>query len=118
VDQVVGRAGECAKTLHAARKVWQVVEDVVLVDVAAGSRVDVDDARAGRVLDDVGDVWRLSTGEDVDGDVSRGQRSAQLTHVDVHAARLPAAQWRQGTCVRAQDGNSQRHRAQPILALT
>ncbi len=99
------------EALNATREVGQIVEDVVLVDVAMRSSVDVDNPRPGRVFDHVGNVRRLPAREDVKADVARRQRASQFTYVNVHAARFPATQRCQRTCMHAENGDLQGHAA-------
>ena len=109
VDDVVARAGERPKPLDTAGEIGQIIEHVVLVDVAVRTSVDVHHPRAGLVLHHVRHIHRLPTGEDVDDNPTRRECTSQLANVHIHPARFPAAQWRQWAGMRAQDGNSQRH---------
>ena len=109
MDQAVTGARERPPALNAASELGEVVEDVVLVDVSMRPRVEVHHACSWGVVDHVRDIRALSTGEDVAADAARAKRSTELAHVDVHAARLPAAERRQRAGVSAQDRDSQRH---------
>jgi hypothetical protein len=96
-----------AVPLDVAGKLRQIIDDGVLVAVARGTGVHVDDAGVVADLDDGWDVWILTSGEDVRLHAESAEAATQLTDVDVHPARLPAAQRRQRAGVNAQDGDTQ-----------
>ena len=107
VDQVVAGAGVVAVALDVAGELRQVVDDGVLVAVAGRAGIDVDDASVLADLDDVRHVRVLAPGEDVRLHAEAAEAATELTDVDVHAARLPAAERGQRAGVNAQDGDTQ-----------
>ena len=76
---------------HACRELVDELGQIVLVDRLGRARHDVVDAEAGLDSDDWGQPGLRGARVDVAGQPGAGQRSRELTHVDVHASAVAGA---------------------------
>ena len=91
---------------HAIHELGQVVIDQVLVVGMLRAGGNVDHARPRpQFVADARRVGVLRAGVDINAVAAAGQLTRQVAHVDVHPARLFAAQRRQGASVDAQHGD-------------
>ena len=92
VDDVVADAGAQGVERHLLGELGQEREEVVLADRFRGTGRDGDDVDAGADLADFRRIGIGAAGEDVDRQPVLGEVTGKLADVDVHAARVLAAE--------------------------
>jgi hypothetical protein len=102
VNDVIVQVFTVGEAAHPPDKFRQIVQQAVFIAGRRWTGAHMDQAYAPIDLNDSRCVVRLGTGEYIDCYTATSELAAQFADIDVHAARLLAAQTREGAAMNAQ----------------